>query len=60
MHVYIYIYIYVMCFRNFGLYEDVGVLRVCSVGGNALTCFFFGVKRDVSNFLSFSINVDVM
>jgi hypothetical protein len=34
--------VYIMFFRNFVLYGDVGVIRVCIVGANGRMCLFFG------------------
>jgi hypothetical protein len=51
-----YIYSLIMCFSTFVLYGDVGVIRVCVFGANGRTCVFW-VKWDISNFLSFHINV---
>jgi hypothetical protein len=41
------VYMYIMCFRTFGLYGDVGDIRVCTVGSNARTCVFWEVKWGV-------------
>lgn len=50
-----------MCFWTFVLYGDVSVMRVCIVGADGRGMMWFSwVKWVVSNFLSFSINVDVM
>jgi hypothetical protein len=42
------------------LYGDVGVIQVCFVSANGRMYLFWEVKWDISNSLSFGINVDVM